>query len=600
MALGLVVWMITTRELKTHKYQHLFVDNIGLRLLSSQIVRSISLPRPARLLAVGAAALTILFAVPAGTPARAATTSPSYVEGDISNPVVGMPPVPRPDTPSCTVALAENFPSNDANGNPQNFSGTYTPPANCPGPWSKVVLDYTVSVSGRQYDRSASVTVGNSTIYFGTTMEPDPDGLTYHVEKDVTEYASLLKSSQPFSGGIGNYVSSTDNGVYVQTVTLTFYEANKANAAPREPDTIVGLGAPNVDASDNSATITVPSLPRNTVRAELEIYIKGNGCDEQWFASVPTDISNKYPGAFCPNGPYREVDASIDGIRAGAVQYFPYIYTGGIVPTLWRPIPAIGTFTMTPEVLDVTPLAADLDQAGGHTVTLSVPDANDVWNLAANLLLYTDSDASVITGGLTQDTVAAQATEAVQESQPSSTTVDATTTAARQSVLSGWVQTPAGKVTTTVTELSAFRNAEQATTNGLYEALQETDTGFNTTHTVGAGQNWMSMHRWSYPLNMVEDIGSYVDDNNYTFSGTVQMSRILTDSVHGQGIADTSSWSKDQMSSAGEQARSNGTLTEADGHSTETWIGSYEGGVWQHQLASDHGIITEDKSGFVH
>jgi hypothetical protein len=110
----------------------------------------------------------------------------------------------------------------------------------------------------------------------------------------------------------------------------------------------------------------------------------------------------------------------------------------------------------------------------------------------------------------------------------------------------------------------------------------------------------MSMHRWSYPLNMVEDIGSYVDDNNYTFSGTVQMSRILTDLVHGPGIANTSSWSKDQMSSVGEQARSNGTLTEADGHSTETWIGSYEGGVWQHQLASDHGIITRDQSGFVH
>lgn len=102
--------------------------------------------------------------------------------------------------------------------------------------------------------------------------------------------------------------------------------------------------------------------------------------------------------------------------------------------------------------------------------------------------------------------MAPQATVAVQESQPSSATVDATTTAQRQSVLSGWVQTPVGKVTTIVTERSAFRNVEQATTNGLYEALQETDMGLNTSHTVGEGQNWMSMHRWPYPLNMVEDI----------------------------------------------------------------------------------------------
>lgn len=77
------------------------------------------------------------------------------------------------------------------------------------------------------------------------------------------------------------------------------------------------------------------------------------------------------------------------------------------------------------------------------------------------------------------------------------------------------------------------------------------------------------------------------------------MSPVLADSVHGQGTANTSSGSKDQLSSAGEQARSNGTLTEADGRSTETWIGSYEGGIWQHQLASDHGIITEEQSGFV-
>lgn len=557
--------------------------------------------RLVRLLVVGAAALGICWAVPAGAVASAATTpsSPSYVEGDISNPVVGTPPVPRPHTKSCTVSLAQNFPSNDAQGNPQNFSGTYTPPKDCPGPWSKVVLDFTSTVAGRQYDRSASITVGTTTIYFGTTEEPDPDGLTWHVDKDVTEYSALFSSSQPYSGGIGNYVSSVDNGVYYQTATLTFYEPDRANPAPAEPDAVAGAGSADVNASNNTATFTVPSLPRNTVRAELEIYIKGNGCDEQWFASVPNSIYSQNPAWFCPNGPYREVDASIDGIRAGAVQYFPYIYTGGIVPTLWRPIPAIGTFNMTPEVLDVTPLAADLDQAGSHTVTLSVPGANDTWNLMANLLLFTDKHASVVTGALTKDTVAPQATESVTTSQPSSTTADATTTAQRQSVLSGWVQTSAGRVTTTVTGQSTFRNSEQVTLNGLNEDLQQTDTGISITRTAGAGQDWTSTHRWSYPLNVTEQIGSYTDDNNYALSGTVQMGRDLADSAQGPGIAPASSWSHDQMSSVGEQDRSNGALTEADGHSTETWTGTYEGGVWQHQLASDHGIITENTSRFL-
>ncbi|MCL2586480.1 MAG: hypothetical protein FWE35_28965, partial [Streptosporangiales bacterium] len=256
-----------------------------------------------RLLVIGAAVLMIIWAVPAGATASASTVSasPGYVEGDISNPVTGTPPVPRPHTKSCTVSLARDFPSNDASGNAQNFTGTYTPPKDCAGPWSKVVLDYTASVSGRQYDRSASITVGNTTVYFGTTEEPDPDGLTWHVGKDVTQYSSLLKSPHPFSGGIVNYVSSDDNGVYDQTATLTFYSAGAHDPVPAEPGDVVGVGSADVNASGNSTTFTIPSLPRNTVRAELEIYIKGNGCDEQWFASVPNDVYDKNTSWFCPN-----------------------------------------------------------------------------------------------------------------------------------------------------------------------------------------------------------------------------------------------------------------------------------------------------------
>ncbi|HEY1706537.1 MAG TPA: peptide-N4-asparagine amidase [Trebonia sp.] len=565
------------------------------------------LRRLTRLLVAGAAALLLVGAAASSAPASAATrpaatssSASSYIEGDISNPVVGTPAVPRPRTKSCTVSLANDFSSNDSSGNAQNFTGTYTPPKDCPGPWAKVVLDFSATVAGRQYDRSASIEVGNTTIWFGTTEEPDPDGLTWHTDKDVTQYESLLRSSQSFSGGIGNYLDSDDNGIYYQTATLTFYEADRANPAPAEPDDVVGVGSADVDGSagntaSDSVTFTVPSLPRNTVRAELEIYIKGNGCDEQWFSSVPNSIYDQNTAWFCANGPYREVDASIDGTRAGAVQYYPYIYSGGIVPTLWRPIPAIGTFNMAPAVLDVTPLAADLDQSGSHTVTLTVPGANDVWNLMANLLLYTDKGTAVVTGGLTRDTVAPAATQHVTTSEPTSTTADATTTATRQSVLAGWVQTSRGRVTTTVTSDSAFRNAEQVTLNGLDEDLQQTDTGSQTTRTTGAGQDWTSAHRWSYPLNVTEDIGSYTDDNNYALAGTVRMGRDLVDTTTGVGIAPASSWSDDQLSSAGEQDRSDGNLTEADGRSAETWTGSYQGGVWRHQLASDHGIITENQ-----
>src|ERR1700742_528263 len=133
------------------------------------------LRRLTRLLVAGAAALLLVGAAASSTPASAATrpaatssSASSYVEGDISNPVVGTPAVPRPHTKSCTVSLANDFPSNDSSGNAQNFTGTYTPPKDCPGPWAKVVLDFSATVAGRQYDRSASIEVGNTTIWFGT------------------------------------------------------------------------------------------------------------------------------------------------------------------------------------------------------------------------------------------------------------------------------------------------------------------------------------------------------------------------------------------------------------------------------------------------
>ena len=55
----------------------------------------------------------------------------------------------------------------------QNFS--YAPPASCPGPWAKVILEADFSITaGIQYDRTANIWIGPTNIYFGTTAEDDP------------------------------------------------------------------------------------------------------------------------------------------------------------------------------------------------------------------------------------------------------------------------------------------------------------------------------------------------------------------------------------------------------------------------------------------
>jgi hypothetical protein len=82
-------------------------------------------------LAVGAVALAT--AVPASAQVVIAPTKP--VIGS-SNTVSADPPVPRPNTRPCTVDLFTNM--EFADYNTKTYS--YTPPADCPGPWTKVVF----------------------------------------------------------------------------------------------------------------------------------------------------------------------------------------------------------------------------------------------------------------------------------------------------------------------------------------------------------------------------------------------------------------------------------------------------------------------------
>jgi hypothetical protein len=540
----------------------------------------------AALLAVGTVTLS-------SAPAGADTPT---VELNSQNPVTAEPPVSRPRTHSCTETLANAFPSNTADGTPQNFTGTLAPPSACPGPWAKVVLDWTTSVQGRQYDRSGSLNIGTTQIYFGTTYEPDPDGITYHFAKDLTEYSALLHGSRSFNGGIGNYTSSIYTGVYTQTVTLTYYQADRANPAPSEPDAVVGIGSQDASPGTPTVHFAAAGLPRNITRAYLEVYIKGNGCDEQWFTDVPNDVSALYPAAgLCANGPYREVDAAIDGRPAGVTQYFPYIYTGGIVPTLWRPIPAVGTFDMSPEILDVTPFVGDLVDGAGHDVTLSVANLGDVWNLSANLVLYTDKHAAVTSGAVLTDSIAPTATTRTTEQSGSAGAVTATVTANRAWTVSGYVNTSAGRVTTSVSQESSYRNADTVSAGGFSQHVVQADSGWNRSVSRGAGAARLSTHDWSYPIT-VDENAQVTDDNNFTLSGSVDMTRRLTDTLTdttGTHVLDNST---DEVSTTANDQRAAGVTVAADGAGWQHYVGTDDAGGWyDHYLAGAHGYLTADR-----
>src|SRR6266576_3058939 len=78
------------------------------------------------------------------------------------------------------------------------------------------------------FDRAGGITLGGAQIFFTSTPEPDPDGITWHAQKDVTEYTSLFTAGQSYAISVPNYLSGILTGVMHISASLTFYEPDAA------------------------------------------------------------------------------------------------------------------------------------------------------------------------------------------------------------------------------------------------------------------------------------------------------------------------------------------------------------------------------------
>jgi hypothetical protein len=296
-----------------------------------------------------------------------AAALPMFAQGSFSlaPPTVGQtnvadadPPVLRPTTKPCKVQLFTNLQSG---GDTQNFN--YAPPSDCPGPWSKVVFVGDFSVTGtNQFDRTAEIQLGNVMIYYGTTEEPSPTAdPTWHVENDITDYSSLLKTSQIGSFELGNYIEGPYCCSQYASAYLEFYPADYVNPAPRTADMVLAItSAPGSELlSTGASTISQTfTLPANIEEAYLDVFTQGQNQDEFWWSCVPNDaltlLASTYP---CGNTAFRQAEITVDGKLAGLAPIYPYVFTGGFDPYLWRPIPGVQTLNFKPYRLDLTPFA---------------------------------------------------------------------------------------------------------------------------------------------------------------------------------------------------------------------------------------------------
>jgi peptide N-acetyl-beta-D-glucosaminyl asparaginase amidase A len=436
-----------------------------------------------------------------------ASASGPYVIGS-ANTVSADPNVTRPSTTPCVVQLFSDASFYDFNV--ENF--TYTPPSACPGPWAAVVLEADINLNaGIQYDRTANFWLGPVNIYFGTTAEPSPsEGPSWHIENDLTDYSSIFYTAQSGQAEIGNTLCCGLTSTIYASASLEFYPVPAGESAPVSANVVLPLSAGpsggTVALGSGSSTLsgTFP-MPTNVQAAYLDVYAQSQNADEFWYTCVPNDVSGELES--CGNTGFRETEITIDGQPAGVAPVFPWIYTGGIDPYLWFPIPGVQTLNFTPYRVNLTPFAGLLSNGQEHTVSLSVYNADNYFSATASLLLYTDPGGAQTSGAITVNTLTGPSPVVTENLnvQPTSITGTVDVTSKRSFVISGYVNTSHGKVTTKVSQTANFFNDQTFDITGtkyVQDIYQNTTLTSNTTVSQTGVPSVVYYQDYTWPLTV--------------------------------------------------------------------------------------------------
>ena len=428
-----------------------------------------------------------------------------------SNTALADPPVQHPNTQPCKVVLFDHY--KFANFNAQSFS--YAPPANCAAPWAKVILvaDFSVT-AGRQFDRTANIWIGPTNIYFGTTSEPSHTvGRHWEIQRDLTDYSSIFTAAQDGTVDLGNLVDSTYTGILFGSARLLFYPVPHGKTAPVIADQVIGFSAGPTGGTvglGNSTSLLEETLtlPTNIERIFFDVFAQSQSSDEFWYTCVPNDVAGELQS--CNNTAFRESEVTIDGTPAGVAPVYPWIYTGGIDPYLWFPIPGVQTMNFVPHRVDLTPFAGLLDDGNPHTIALSVFNANNYFSATASLLLYLDHGSTQITGGVTQNTLTAPSpviTEKIHTAKNGNISGTVNTVSGHNFQISGYVNTSHGPVTSTVAQKINFSNLQKfsITATTYVQDITQVTTIDSTFTVVNSAGTYVDKVSTGWPLTV--DIG---------------------------------------------------------------------------------------------
>jgi hypothetical protein len=394
---------------------------------------------------------------------------------------------------------------------------------------SLAVLEWRATCRGVQYDRVFGVWLGGAELLRGCTAEPPIQraGVEWTVSKDVTKYASLLaaRDSTTLAVYLGNIVDQQYTGVFHANVTLHLYFRHpppppQPGLGPADAVVPISRSLPlndglwfEIENDFDVATASV-TVPTNTYRAVLEVYLSYHSDDEFWYENS------------AKTGPFREVAVQIDGDLVGVVWPFPVVYTGGINPLLWRPITGIGSFSLPSYDIELTAFLGKLLDGEKHEVAFTVTNAMDTWFVDANLHLWLDP----------RGTATATAAGMVSYDAPPLDTATATlpegpdnglyyTTAFRHVSASGWVQTPSyGKFTATWTQRLGYENTIRSRDSFFRPEVSQTTDAYSAAHvTDHAGVLYAQEAQQSFALYKFVGVVNQTDIDSFTAATKVRL-----------------------------------------------------------------------------
>lgn len=412
----------------------------------------------------------------------------SPFESAVAGPIASIDPhVPGAAGQPCVVVLLHNrnWPQQTVDL-PVDPTVTYTPPAACPPPWSKVILKLQVKASRRSVTGSLGMDLANVQLFHGVV--PRFDGASsWTIESDLTDYSALFKVPQSgliWSEQQGEGNDNIDSFAFQGNASLTFYPSSAATPAPKVPDAVIAANE-----------VGPLNLPHNIVRAYLDVendYVFGAADPDGdpsplWYTCFSNDADSFYtfltnsfapgyspdvdifpPTQGCNGGSFQELQVNVDNTLAGIAPAFPFVMAdlNWIIPnSADQPITTLEMLNFKPYRVDLTPFAGVLSVPGNHSISISTLAADINGYGGATLLLYLDPNSSQVNGAVTLNTLAtANGTpsdvDTVHQTSSDSVAGTITTQQHRDFEIQGFVSSSQGIIHSTVHQTSNFNNTQ--------------------------------------------------------------------------------------------------------------------------------------------